>query len=240
MSIDSLSPRDRKTALADHLRVGVLTMEFAPGSDLDEIALCDRFTLSRTPVREVFRDLDGEGYLELRENRGARVAVLSHTTLRDFFLVAPMIYAAVLRMAARNATASQIEELVAAQQAFKAALHQGTPADRALTNTRFHEITGDMAANIYLQPSFQRLLIDHSRISMTFYKPDTRQMADNVTEASRQHDAIIAAIRARDEEAAAALAADHWALSRDEIERFVMPDGLVLGLGDDLAAGGAQ
>ena len=238
MTTDHLSPRNRKAALADHLRAGILTLDYHPGSDLDEVALCDRFGLSRTPVREVFRDLDGAGYVELRENKGARVAALSHTTLRDFFLVAPMVYGAVLRMAARNATVNQVVQLKQAQNAFTAALRQGSAAERALTNNRFHEITGEMAASIYLLPSFRRLLIDHARIGMTFYQPKTQQMADNLSEASRQHDAIIAAIEAGDEQAAGNLAEAHWALSRHEIERFVLPAPLDLGLGDDLVGGG--
>lgn len=32
-------------------------LTYAPGSDLDEVALCERFTLSRTPLRQVFHDL---------------------------------------------------------------------------------------------------------------------------------------------------------------------------------------
>ncbi len=240
MAADHLSPRNRKAALADHLRASILTLDYHPGSDLDEVAICERFGLSRTPVREVFRDLDGAGYVELRENKGARVAALSHTTLRDFFLVAPMIYSAILRLAACNATAAQITQLKAAQNAFTAALRQGSAAERALTNSRFHEITGEMAGNVYLIPSFQRLLIDHARIGMTFYQPKNQQMADNLAKASEHHEAIIAAIEAGDEDAAAALAEAHWALSRDEIGRFVLPTPLDLGLGDDLAGGGAS
>lgn len=94
-----MSAKDRKTALSEHLKQVVLTCELAPGQDLDEVALCEQFELSRTPVREVFRELDGEGFLDLREGRGVRVAELSHTTLRDFFLAAPMVYGAVLRLA---------------------------------------------------------------------------------------------------------------------------------------------
>lgn len=229
-----MSPRDRKTALADHLRQQILTLALAPGADLDEAALGAAFDLSRTPVREVFRDLEGAGYVQLVANRGARVADLSHTTLRDFFLAAPMIYAAILRLAARNATPAQITDLQAAQDAFTAALRTGDAAARALANTRFHEVTGEMAGNIYLLPSFRRLLIDHARIGMTFYRPQTRAMADNLTEARDQHDAIIAAIAAGDEAAAAALADAHWKLSRDQIELFVMPGGLDAPLGPDL------
>lgn len=223
--------KQRKAELYAHLKSGVMTLELRPGADLDEASLSEDFSLSRTPLREVFRQLAGEGYLDLRENRGARVSEMSHTTLRDFFLAAPMVYGAVLQLAAQNARPEQIVDLKAAQEDFKAALHRGDGAARATANNRFHEVTGEMADNIYLMPSFQRLLIDHARISMTFYRPQDASMADNVSEASAQHDAIITAIEATDANAAAQLAIDHWNLSRDQIELFVMPAGLDMPLG---------
>lgn len=227
-----MAAKDRKTALIDHLKHAILTLELEPGSDLDEVALGEAFELSRTPVREVFRQLDGLGFVELRDNRGARVAALSHTTLRDFFLAAPMIYAAILRLAARNARPAQIEALKAAQAQFREVLRTGVAAERALANNRFHEITGEMAGNIYLLPSFQRLLIDHARIGMSFYRPRTNQMVQNLDTARHHHDLIIAAIEAGDEYRAAELAEEHWALSRDQIELFVMPAALDAPLGE--------
>ena len=227
-----MSAKDRKAAMSAEIRNAILTLALEPGSDLDEQAYCEAFDLSRTPVREVFRELDGQGYVELRENRGTRVSDLSPAKLRDFFLSAPMIYAAILRLAARNADPSQIVELERSQAAFKESLRIGSVADRALANIRFHEITGEMAGNAYLLPSFQRLLIDHARIGMTFYQPQSAEMTGNLEAASRQHDAIIEAIRNRDEARAADLADQHWALSRDQFEMFVMPGGLDGRLGE--------
>lgn len=223
--------RHRKTDLISHLKQGVLTLALRPGEDLDETRLSEEFSLSRTPLREVFRQLAGEGYLELRENRGARVAQMTHVTLRDFFLAAPMVYGAILRLAAQNAQPDQIEDLKQAQEVFRAALRSGSGADRALANNRFHEVTGEMAGNIYLLPSFHRLLIDHARISMTFYRPADNAMAENVQTACEQHEAIIHAIEAGDAARAGQLAIDHWNLSRDQIELFVMPSGLDVPLG---------
>jgi len=223
--------KDRKTHLLDRLKRAILTQELRPGADLDEAQLCEDSGLSRTPLREVLRELAGLGYVELRANRGARVSEMSHTTLRDFFLAAPMVYGAILRLAALNATSAQIAALKAAQEEFREALRKGSTTDRTLANNRFHEITGEMAGNIYLLPSFHRLLIDHARISMTFYRPVTPEMAESVSEASQQHDAIIAAIEAGNEATAAQLAEDHWNLSRNQIESFVMPAGMDQPLG---------
>ncbi|MFT6022777.1 MAG: DNA-binding GntR family transcriptional regulator [Ascidiaceihabitans sp.] len=225
------APKDRKSAAYDTLAQAILTLTRAPGSDLDEQRLCGEFDLSRTPMREVLRDLAGAGYVELRENKGARVSEMSQASLRDFFVAAPMVYGAILQLAAQNRTDAQIAQLEQAQDAFKSALATGNAADRALANNHFHAVTGEMAANIYLRPSFQRLLIDHARISMTFYHPQDAEMAGKVSTASMQHDAIIAAIVAHDATTAAQLAADHWQLSRDQIQSFVMPSGLDVPLG---------
>ncbi|WP_235190206.1 GntR family transcriptional regulator [Sulfitobacter mediterraneus] len=231
----ALAKKQSKEDVLHHLRHAILIQELQPGADLDEARLSEEWHLSRTPLREVLRQLAGEGFVEIRANRGARVAEMSHKTLRDFFLAAPMIYGAILRLAAQNATAPQIADLKTAQTAFKTALRGGDIAARALANNHFHDVTGRMAGNVYLLPSFQRLLIDHARISMTFFRPQDAEMAENLNAASDQHDAIIAAIEAGNDDAAADLAIAHWNLSRDRIEQFVMPAGLDLQLGTGTA-----
>lgn len=223
--------KDRKTRLLADLRRDVLTLALEPGVDLDEASLARDYGLSRTPLRDAFRELAGEGFLSLHQNRGARVADMGHRTLRDFFLAAPMIYSSITRLAAENATPEQLDELVEAQAAFKSSLRSGNAADRTLANNRFHAITGEMAGNVYLQPSLNRLLIDHARISMTFYQPRNSRMAENVSLASEQHDGIIRAIDDGDGAKAAQLALDHWELSRGQIELFVMPTALEAPLG---------
>ncbi|MCV0425121.1 MAG: GntR family transcriptional regulator [Roseibium sp.] len=220
-----------KSVAYEDLKRAILTMERQPGSPLEESELCDRYGLSRTPLREVLQLLSGEGYVTLQLNRGARVSDMTHYTLRDFFLAAPLIYSAILRLAAQNATPAQITELKDAQEAFRTALTSGDVTDRALTNDQFHRITGHMAGNSYLQASLDRLLIDHTRIAMTFFRPNSGAKEDRLELACRQHDEMIAAIENGDEERAAELALEHWALSRDQIELFVMPAGLEAPLG---------
>ena len=227
----SATAKERKDLLLDTLRRDVLTMTLQPGADLDEVSLSEDYGLSRTPLRDAFRELAGEGYLTLRQNRGARVAEMGHRTLRDFFLAAPMIYSSITQLAAENATPAQLDELKDAQEAFKSTLRTGNPSDRTLSNNRFHAITGEMAGNVYLQPSLKRLLIDHARISMTFYQPRNSRMVENVSLASEQHDGIIRAIEDGDGAKAAQLALDHWELSRGQIELFVMPTALEAPLG---------
>ena len=215
-----------KDGLYDDLKRRILTMDLDPDADLDEAALCEQYGLSRTPVREIFRRLAGEGYVEIRENRGTRVSPMSHATLRHFFLVAPMVYAAIGRLAAQNFKPKQLADLQGTQGRFRAATESRDTLGMVLENNRFHEIMGEMSGNPYLQPSLGRLLIDHARIGQTFFQPRTDEMERRLALAVAHHDGFIAALAERDEEAVVDLVFDHWELSRENIELFIAPQGL--------------
>ena len=226
--------KSRKSGCTEDLKRRILTQDLEPGVYLDETELAAFYGISRPPLREVLRELAGEGYVVLHENRGAQVAPMTHKTLRNFFMAAPMIYSATSRLAAENATQGQIMRLKDTQHLFRGAIRDGDTAQRALLNEKFHTIIGEMADNEFLMPSLRRLLIDHTRISMTFYNPRKASLAAAREIAADQHDQFIAMIEAGDAEQAATLAISHWELSRVEIESFVTPTALAEPLGPAL------
>lgn len=223
--------RSRKTHCIQDLRRKVLTLALEPGLYLDETELSETYGISRPPLREVLRQLAGEGYIVLHENRGAQVAAMTHKTLRNFFVAAPMIYAATSRLAAEHATPAQIVKLKECQWSFRQSIKSGDAAERALGNERFHSIIGEMAENEFLMPSLRRLLIDHTRIGMTFYNPRKLALAPQRELAADQHDQFIDLIEAGNADAAADLAVAHWELSRAQIESFVTPESINMPLG---------
>ncbi len=215
-----------KQAIHDDLKKCILTMQLEPGAALDEASLCERYSISRTPLREILRSLAGEGYVEIINNRGAYVSSMNHKVLRDFFLSAPMIYSAIGRLAAQNAKSSQIVEMRKIQERFRRAIEEGNNAEMVYWNQCFHAQMGEMADNPYLKPSYDRLLIDHARISQTFYRPRDKDMEKRMFEALHHHDEMIAAIEAGESQRIVDLIVEHWELSRDLIEYFVKPDPL--------------
>ncbi|WP_338550196.1 GntR family transcriptional regulator [Roseovarius phycicola] len=219
-------PKDRKAHCLEDIKMRILTLDIAPGSDLDEASLCERYGMSRTPMREIFQRLGGEGYVELTQNRGAKVASMDLAVMRMFFQTAPVIYASVARLAAENRLDLDLARLRALQDDFRTATEAGDAGRAALLNHRFHLCIGEMARNPYLLPSLKRMLIDHTRLSQTFYRPASDDEAARVAQAVDQHDAMIAAFAAREAERAVDLTIDHWNLSRDRLERFVTPDPL--------------
>ncbi len=184
------------------------------------------YGISRTPLREVLQRLAGKGYVKIEAHRGAKVASMDIGTMRTFFQTAPMAYANIARLAAENRNTVQLDALKAAQHKFVDAIKGVDPSAAALCNHRFHAIIGEMAHNPYLMACLDCLLIDHTRLAQTFYRPGPAAESNLIRKAAEQHDAMISAIEAREVQLVVDLTLQHWDLSRDRIERFVHPDPL--------------
>ncbi len=216
----------KKEHFYQDLKRQILTLKLSPGEGLDEVSLSKEYAISRTPLREIFQRLAGEGYIEIINNKGAIVASMNYTTIRNFFMTAPMIYAAIGRLATKNASREQLSDLQAAQDNFRKAVANNELDGMVFYNDSFHRLIGDMANNPYLQPSYERLLIDHTRISQTFYRPSDEAMVKDLDEAVDHHEAMIEFIAIGDEERMVNLTQAHWDLSKRHMERYVYPDPL--------------
>ncbi len=218
--------QSRKDIAFSSIKERVLTLDLAPGSALDEIALSAQYDLSRTPMREVFQRLAGEGYVALENNRGASVSSMDLATMRSFFQTAPMVYASVARLATELATRPQIIGLKKIQTRFSKAVKNNAVSEMAMHNHRFHEHMGVMSASPYLAPSLGRLLIDHTRMAQRFYRVNHDAASSRIDLASEQHDAMIEAISSRLPAVTVDLTLAHWELSRSEMDKYVLPNPL--------------
>ena len=86
--------------LANDMAEAILSGEFAPGSRLDEQLLAQRYTVSRTPVREALRQLATTGLIEIRPRRGAIVTRVTPAMLEDLFVAMGELEATCARLAA--------------------------------------------------------------------------------------------------------------------------------------------
>jgi DNA-binding GntR family transcriptional regulator len=219
---------NNKSICLSDLRERILSQDIAPGLGLDEVSLSAHYKISRTPLREILHRLAGDGYVEIEENRGARVASMDLSVMRVFFQTAPLVYSNIARLAAENRTSQQLDALKATQHSFAAAARARDTADAALLNHQFHEQIGQMAQNPYLFTGLKRMLIDHTRLSQTFFRPQSEADIVRIAKSIDQHDAMIAAIQARETALAIDLTLQHWDLSRDQMEKYVRPDPLPL------------
>lgn len=217
-----------KEEIINRLKRQIMMLELAPGAPLDEVSLASQFDISRTPLRDILRQLEGDGYVQIREHKGAIVAPMDAYSMRNFFMTAPMIYAAISRLAAQLSTPAHIDELARTQAQFKRAVDAQSVEQMVYLNDHFHYQIGEMADNRYLMPSLQRLLMEHARIGQTFWRSGPDGPTKSIREACQHHDQFIEIFASHDEEAAVELTLAHWELSRKQMDEFIRPDPLAV------------
>jgi len=197
-----MTPLDRKDAIArrslheelsDRLREMIVEGEIEPGARINEMALCARFDVSRTPLREALKVLAREGYVLLTQNRGASVAALTPADLEEAFPVMGALEALAGELACRNATDAEIRAIRALHDRMAAHHRAGERQPYFRLNERIHLAIAEAARNPTLA-RMQRSL--DGRVRRGRYQANISQTRWD--QAMAEHEAIIAALVARD------------------------------------------
>ncbi len=168
--------------------------EYRPGDRLVESELADRFGVSRTPVREALQRLETQSLLS-RDGRSLIVASLDHNQMAELYVVRRELEGLAARLAAQHATAEEVRmlrEMVTEDDA----LIEDPPA-LARANRRFHKQIHLASHNRYL---VQQLDLVHRTMALMATTSLAAQGRGVI--AQSEHDAIVAAIEARDADAA--------------------------------------
>jgi DNA-binding GntR family transcriptional regulator len=82
---DPLPGRTAPDGIVSALRADILSGAIAPGTMLRQVALAERFGVSRIPVRDALRSLEVEGLVTVEPNRGASVIRFTVPDLREIY-----------------------------------------------------------------------------------------------------------------------------------------------------------
>jgi DNA-binding GntR family transcriptional regulator len=197
--------RPLRDKVVTELRRRIIECDYAPGHRLTEERLADDFGVSRNPVREAIRVLEREGFLVAVPRRGAVVASISASDVEDIFDVRMSLEVLAAQLAAQrigNEDSASLDRLVAR------AVAAVTVADLSALNTAFHAEVCRLAGNSLLANMMESL---HDRLQWIY-----RQSAvDRAPHSWTEHEALAAAIRAGDVEAAAHAAHTHVLAARE-------------------------
>lgn len=112
-----MAARQKSTAMeiAYNLILKKITDErLAPGTPLREEHLAEEFGLSTTPVREAFRSLEHDGWVQRIPYRGTCLRTFSESEIRDLYLYREAIEGIAVKLAVERATAEDWQQLEAA------------------------------------------------------------------------------------------------------------------------------
>jgi DNA-binding GntR family transcriptional regulator len=189
-----------------------------PGQHLVESDLARQLGVSRQPVREALHRLEAEGWVDLRPSQGAFVHVPTDREVNQLLDVRELLEAETARLAARSATPEAIAALRAIWQEGTAAAEAGDFDRAAVANNAFHAEIATRAGN--------DVLADLAAIVSRRTRWHYRMVAPaRGHESWAEHERLIEAIEAGDEEGAAAVARAHNERTRTAYHRPSVTSG---------------
>lgn len=163
-------PAREENSICDTLRADILSLAIAPGSDLEEKVLAEKYNVSRTPIREALIRLAGEGLIEFKPRRGARVIPIILPNLPRYLETSSLIHRSLARLAAGRRLSRDISRIDAAIAGFRCETAQIDIYDyqtvmhaAAAESTAFHAIA-EGAHNVYLLEIFEKLRLQGQRM----------------------------------------------------------------------------
>ena len=190
--------KDAYTLILDAIEGGL----YKPGNRLVESELADRFGVSRTPVREALQRLETQAMLT-RDGRSLIVASLDHNQLAELYAVRTELEGLAARLAARHAMDEEVRVLRSMVVEDRALLG-GDPRALSQANKRFHTQIHLASHNRFL---VQQLDLVHR--SMALMATTSLAAEGRDATALAEHEQIVAAIEARDGDAAYAALKTH-------------------------------
>lgn len=183
----------------EFIRDDIISMHLLPGQKISENSLADKFSVSRTPVREALNRLSSLGFVEVRPQRGTFVTKLSMAFILEARFIRESLEVAVVNQLAESRVDSMVrecEKLLAAQA--KAAGKKDALGFQQLDD-RFHMMLADATG-------FKRVgrVIESEKAHMDRVRNlSLVELTGQYEQVLRQHHAILDAIKSGSAEKAA-------------------------------------
>jgi DNA-binding GntR family transcriptional regulator len=215
MDIQPVEARSLVDVIATQIEQAIFSGTLEPGAKISELGLARQLGVSRGPLREALRRLEGRKLIERKTNFGARVAKLSVDDLEDLLVVREALEGMAARLAAASMTdedVARLEQLIA-QHGEQESVRTGTGYLQELPDFDFHFFIIRAARNERLENLLCGELYDLLRA----YRYKSSTLDGRARNAFEEHKEIVSALVARDPDAAEAAMRHHLATARTHI-----------------------
>ncbi|WP_368188478.1 GntR family transcriptional regulator [Aestuariibius sp. HNIBRBA575] len=154
--------------------------------------LSKRYGVSASPVRETLRQMQGEGFVEIHQNRGATIKQADSSTIQNIFEVLKLLEPYFVGWFAENADPAIVKELRTLQKHLKAA-ETGQMAQFRKLDSEFHGLICQYHYNQVAAETWKKL-----RTALNVHAAPLRISATRHATILQEHDALIAAFEAND------------------------------------------
>lgn len=191
------------------LRNEILTSKLAPGTEVSEAELAERFNVSKTPVREALATLRTEGLVRTFPRRGYQIVPVTFGDMNELFDVRTILEAGAAELACKRITDVEIDNLLRLADVVYDQSEQPSLERFIEANRDFHFAIAKASGN---ERVYQLLVRQIDELERFFYLG--ARLRDVSSETQSDHHAIVETLRKRDPEAARAIMVRHNEMTR--------------------------
>jgi DNA-binding GntR family transcriptional regulator len=210
-----LVPSSLHDEVAGHLRQRIFDGELPPGTFLDEVAIAQAMSISRTPLREALKVLTAEGLLRHEPRRGCFVAEVTEQDLDEIFPVIALLEGRCAHEAALHATDADLRALDELHTRLAKHAKARRINDYYETNFAIHEAIIGLAGNRWLAQ-----VIGDLRKILRLARQQQLHAPGRLAQSLSEHMAVFAALRARDAQGAEAAMRTHITRQREALREL--------------------
>lgn len=194
------------------IRADILEGRYKNNDELRELAIGEELGVSRTPVREAFRQLELEGLISIVPNKGAYVTGITAKDVKDIYMIRSKLEGLAARWAVDNITPEQMEEME--ENIYLAEFHssKGHTDQLSQLDNRFHELIYEACNSKLLEHQLREYHEYVYRVRKKTLSLVNRSQASN-----EEHRKIMEAIKAKDKDLAEECANKHIRNAYDNI-----------------------
>ncbi|QWK92477.1 GntR family transcriptional regulator (plasmid) [Gemmobacter fulvus] len=187
----------------EQLREAIISGRLASGQKLNERQLAADLEISTSPLKEALRQLEGEGLVRTEPRRGTFVT-FNPRQAEEMTLARAALESIIARQAAKHGTEADFDGLRAVIKDMRLAVEAADTQELIVLNERFHDAIHDASGCEYLRrlQNAQRMY-DHAARITVLSREEVRRAS------FAEHEQIMQAIVARDEDKAERLMREH-------------------------------
>lgn len=183
--------------ILENIRDAIISGSLKAGCRVSEPELAERYGISRTPIREAFRQLESEGYLTVIPRRGAVVRELSPKDVDEFYAIKSILEGYAARKACENISGKDLDRLQAINDKLADLARQNDVKHFFRTHNSFHDLFIKAADNEKLRDLINGLVTKFQRLRLTSLSLPGRMVIS-----VQEHEKIIDAFRRKDADTA--------------------------------------
>lgn len=208
----TLAPLSLHEEVAAKLRERIFGGDLAPGSFLDEVALCESLSISRTPLREALKVLTAEGVVRHEPRRGCFVNQVTEKDLDDIFPVIALLEGRCAFEAALHASDADLAALDVLHEQLARHAQARRINEYFETNYAIHEAIILLADNRWLA----QVITDLRKI-VKLARLQQLHAPGRLEQSLSEHLAVLAALKARYSTGAEAAMRTHLTRQREAL-----------------------